>query len=161
MLPKRAGHAQSLSKRGPRPDQRPAYPSASDRLIRGELGFSLVEELVALAIVVVGLAFVLAAIGTSSFGLRETEEHVFAENLARSQLERIKDAAYSPNPTSVPYPTVTIPPGYGLAVGVEYWTAPNGPFTATVRNDGLQRITVTVSRAGQAVLSAADYKVNR
>jgi type II secretory pathway pseudopilin PulG len=121
----------------------------------------LVEELVALGIVVVGLAFVLAAVGTASMGLRETDEHVFAENLARSQLERIKDAAYSANPTAVPYPNVSPPAGYGLTVSVEYWTAPSGPFTPTVRNDGLQRITVAVSHDGQPVLSAADYKVNR
>jgi type II secretory pathway pseudopilin PulG len=129
--------------------------------LKDEGGFSLVEELVALAIVVLGLGFVLAAIGTASFGLRETDQHVFAENLARSQLERIKDAAYSANPTTVPYPNISPPAGYSLSVGVEYWTAPNGPFVATVRNDGLQRITVTVHQAGQDVLAAADYKVNR
>lgn len=119
------------------------------------------EELVALAIVVVGVAFVLSTISTASFGLRETDEHVFAENLARSQAERVQDAAYSADPTAVPYPTVAPPSGYAVSLGVEYWTAPNGPFTTTVRNDGLQRITVTVTHAGQTVLSVAHYKVNR
>lgn len=126
-----------------------------------EAGFSLVEELVALSIVVVGVAFVLSAVGTASFGLRATDEHVFAENLARSQVERVQDAPYSANPTAVPYPTVIPPAGYAVSLGVEYWTAPNGPFTSTVRNDGLQRITVTVTHAGQSVLSLAAFKVNR
>ena len=127
----------------------------------GDAGFSLVEELVALGIVVVGVAFVLSAISTSSFGVRETDEHVFAENLARSQVELVQDAPYSANPTSVPYPTVSPPAGYAVSLSVEYWTAPNGPFTTTVRNDGLQQITVTVTHAGQYVLSLAHYKVNR
>jgi len=127
----------------------------------GEAGFSLVEELVALGIVVVGVALVLSAISTASFGVRRTDEHVFAENLARSQVERVQDAPYSANPTSVPYPTVSPPAGYAVSLSVEYWTAPNGPFTTTVRNDGLQQITVTVTHAGQNVLSLAHYKVNR
>ncbi len=127
----------------------------------GEAGFSLVEELVALGIVVVGVALVLSAISTASFGVREADEHVFAENLARSQVERVQDAPYSADPTVVPYPTVSPPAGYAVSLGVEYWTAPNGPFTSTLRNDGLQRITVTVTHAGQNVLSLAHYKVNR
>jgi type II secretory pathway pseudopilin PulG len=154
-------HALSPSKRGRHPHKPQGNLSARDRRLHGEQGFSLVEELVALGIVVVALAIVLGATGTASFGLRETDEHVYAENLARSQLERIKDAAYSANPTTVPYPNVSPPAGYGLTVTVEYWTAPSGPFTSTVRNDGLQRITVDVNHNGQAVLSASDYKVNR
>jgi len=136
-----------------------ALPSRT--LGAGEGGFSLVEELVALGIVVVGVALVLSAISTASFGVRETDEHVFAENLARSQAERVQDAPYSANPTTVPYPTVSPPAGYAVSLSVEYWTAPNGPFTTTVRNDGLQQITVTVTHAGQYVLSLAHYKVNR
>jgi type II secretory pathway pseudopilin PulG len=127
----------------------------------GEAGFTLVEELVALGIVVIGLAFVLVAIGTASLGLRETDEHVFAENLARSQLERLQTAPYSADPTAVPYPVVSAPPGYAVGLTVEYWTAPNGPFTSTLRNDGMQRITVSVTNDGQPVLDVAGYKVNR
>jgi type II secretory pathway pseudopilin PulG len=120
-----------------------------------------VEELVALAVIVVGVAVILSTISTASVGVREVDEHVFAEDLARSQAERIQDAAYSANPTAVPYPTVSPPAGYAVSLGVEYWTAPNGPFTSTVRNDGLQRITISVTHNGQSVLSVAHYKVNR
>jgi len=127
----------------------------------GEAGFTLVEELVALGIVAIGLAVVLLAIGTASVGLRETDEHVFAENLARSQLEQLQTATYSANPTAVPYPIVSAPAGYAVGLTVEYWTAPNGPFTATLRNDGMQRITVSISHDGQPVLDVAGYKVNR
>jgi type II secretory pathway pseudopilin PulG len=147
----------------PRPllPSRRAVALRARALVHSEAGFSLVEELVAVGIVVVGVALVLSAVSTASFGVRETDEHVFAENLARSQVERVQDAPYSANPTSVPYPTVSPPAGYAVSLSVEYWTAPNGPFTTTVRNDGLQQITVTVTHAGQYVLSLAHYKVNR
>jgi len=137
-----------------------AFPARVPRR-HGEGGFSLVEELVALAIVAIGIAFVLSAIATASSGLRQIDQHVFAENLARSQLERIQEAPYSADPTAVPYPTVSPPADYGLSVTVEYWIAPNGPFTTVLRNDRMQRITVGVTHQGQPVLSVAEYKVDR
>ncbi len=144
-----------MTTRRARLPRRPARPRS------GEAGFTLVEELVALGIVAVGLTFVLLAVGTATIGVRESDEHVFAENLARSQIERLRTAPYSADPTAVPYPIVAAPPGYGVGLGVEYWTAPNGPFTTTLRNDGMQRITVSVSHDGLPVLSVGAYKVNR
>jgi hypothetical protein len=51
--------------------------------------------------------------------------------------------------------------GYTVSVGVEYWTAPSGPFVSTVRNDGLQRVTVIVSNASGQILALEGYVVNR
>lgn len=127
----------------------------------GEAGQSLVEELVAVAIVSLGLVIVMAALSTGSTGVGATSDRVTAENLARSQLELIKDAAYSPDPTAIPYPTVSLPQGYTANVGIEYWIAPSGPFTSTVRDDGLQKLTVSVSGGKGALLQLEDYKVDR
>lgn len=127
----------------------------------GETGQSLVEELVAVAIVSLGLVILIAALSTGSMGARTTNDRVTAENLARSQLELIKDAAYSPNPTAIPYPTVSPVQGYTVTVGVEYWIAPSGPFTSTVRNDGLQKLTASVSGSKGALLQLEGYKVDR
>jgi len=127
----------------------------------GEAGQSVVEELVALAIVSLGLVIVIAALSTGSKGVGTANDRVTAENLARSQLELIKDAAYSPDPTVSPYPTVSPVQGYAAAVGVEYWIAPSGPFTSTVRDDGLQKVTVSVSGGKGAVLELEGYKVDR
>lgn len=127
----------------------------------GETGQSLVEELVAVAIVSLGLVILIAALSTGSMGVRTTTNRVTAENLARSQLELIKDAAYSPDPTVGPYPTVSPMQGYTATVGVEYWIAPSGPFTSTVRNDGLQKLTVSVSGSKGALFQLEGYKADR
>jgi hypothetical protein len=127
----------------------------------GEGGQSLVEELVAVALVSLGLVILIAALSTGSMGVRTTNDRVMAENLAHSQLELIKDAAYSPDPTVVPYPTVAPLPGYNVTVVVEYWIAPNGPFTSTVRDDGLQKLTASVSGSKGTLMQLEGYKVDR
>ena len=127
----------------------------------GETGQSLVEELVALAIVSLGLVIVIAALSTGSMGVGTANDRVTAENLGRSQLELIKDAAYSPDPTVGPYPTVSPVQGYTVTVGIEYWIAPSGPFTSTVRDDGLQKLTVSVSGSEGALMQLEGYKVDR
>ncbi len=115
----------------------------------GETGQSLVEELVAVAIVSLGLVILIAALSTGSMGVRTTNDRVTAENLARSQLELIKDTAYSPDPTA--YPTVTPVQGYAVTVEVEV------PYI------GLQVVTVTVSLSGSGedLLQLEGYKVDR
>ena len=127
----------------------------------GEEGQSLVEVLVAIAITGLCLVIVIAGLSTGSMGVRTAGDRVTAENLARSQLELIKDAVYSPDPTASPYPTVSPMPGYSVAVGIEYWIAPSGPFTSAVRNDGLQKVTVSVSGVGGTLLALEGYKVDR
>ncbi len=73
----------------------------------------------------------------------------------------VADAPYAADPTAVPYPTVSPIDGYTVDVGVEYWTAPDGPFTTTVRNDGMQKITITVTGSEGEVLQLETYKVDR
>lgn len=131
------------------------------RLWSGEAGFSLVEELVTVAVVALLLVIIIGAISTGSVGVGTANERVTAENVARSQLELIKDAAYSPDPTVVPYPTGSPVQGYTVDVGIEYWIAPSGPFTTTVRDDGLQKVTVSVSGSEGTLLQLEDYKVDR
>lgn len=115
----------------------------------GETGQSLVEELVAVAIVSLGLVILIAALSTGSMGVRTTTNRVTAENLARSQLELIKDTAYSPDPTAIPYPTVAPVPGYAVTVEVE------------VLDVGLQKLTVSVSGSKGALMQLEGYKVDR
>lgn len=121
----------------------------------------MVEEIVAIGLVALGLILLVTMVTTGTEGVTVLVDNVSAEGLAKSQLELIKDASYEPDPTSNPYPTVTAPSPYSVDVDVEYWIAPNGPFTSTVTNDGLQRITVTVQREGDDVLSLENYKVDR
>jgi type II secretory pathway pseudopilin PulG len=127
----------------------------------GQEGFSLPEELVSLGILAFAFGIILATLYTGTAGVKANQDRVSGATLGRSQMELVMDATYRPDPTAAPYPTVAPQPGYSVGTGVEYWTAPDGPFTTTVRNDGLQRITVTVSRGAATVLQIESYKVDR
>jgi type II secretory pathway pseudopilin PulG len=126
-----------------------------------EEGTTLVEELVTVAIIGIGIVILVAMIYTGVKGVRLVDDKMLAESLARSQLEIIKDAAYQDDPVSVPYPAVAPIPNYSVAVGIEYWNASSSIFVSAVRNDGLQKITVTVSSAGTPLVQNAEYKVDR
>ena len=131
-----------------------------------EKGTGLLETLVALAIVSVILTAFLAALSIGTFGVSVVRERVTAENLARAQLEAIKDAPYITGALPISYTsqyTVTTPPAYHIGVDVSYWLSPI--FTTEPSDDpdccGMQWITVTVSHNGEPVFRAIDYKLNR
>lgn len=131
------------------------------RILNDEEGTTLVEELVTVAIIGIGIVILVAMITTGVVGVRQVDDRVLAEFLARSQLEIIKDAAYQADPVFVPYPAVAPIPNYSVTVGIEYWNATTSTFVSAVRNDGLQKITVTVSSAGTPLVQTAEYKVDR
>jgi len=135
-----------------------------------ERGESLVETLVALAIVSIILTAFLAALSMGSFGVSVVYKRVTAENLARAQLEYIKNYTYTVGATSYPivaypenYPIT--PENYPISIDISYWYSPTESFTTTSSVDrdccGMQFITVTVSHNGEPVFRALDYKLNR
>jgi hypothetical protein len=124
-------------------------------------GGTLVEELTTVAIIALGFVILVAMIYTGVLGVRVVDDEVVAETLARSQIELIKDSVYLPDPGTTPYPTVTPQPNYVVGIGVEYWNAGTSSFTSTQRNDGLQRITVTVTSGGNTITQTSLYKVDR
>ena len=121
-----------------------------------ERGESLVEILVALAIIAIVITAFLAALSTGTFGVGVVRKRVTAENLARAQLEYVKD--YEPykevtQTTPGAYPTVTsIVSGYAITVTAS-------PITTT--NYNIQLITVTVFHNSKPVFMIEDYKVKR
>lgn len=127
----------------------------------GEGGQTIAGELASLAVLGFALAIILATIYTGVSGVRVKHERLFGSTMARSQLELISNAAYSPDPTAVPYPENAPAPGYTSEVTIEYWIAPDGPFTSTVRDDNLQKITVTVSGTSGTIMQLESYKVDR
>jgi type II secretory pathway pseudopilin PulG len=126
-----------------------------------ERGQALVEELIALAILALSVGIILSSIYTGTAGVKAKHQQVSAEALARSQLELIIDAPYSPDPVSSPYPSVTLVNGYAVSVSIEYWQASSEKFVSQVRNDGMQRITVSVSGSEGVILDLTCYKVDR
>jgi len=118
-----------------------------------ERGESLVEILVSVAIMSIVLTAFLAALSTGSLSVSVVHERVTAQNLARAQLEYVKD--YEPynevtQTTPGAYPTVTsVVPGYVITV------------TASPITTNLQLITVTISHHGERVFTIENYKVKR
>jgi len=113
------------------------------------------------AILALTAGIVIAGIFTATQGTKVKLGSVNGQTLSRSQIELIRDGGYVADPTVVPYPTVAPIAGYTVAVDVEYWTAPSGPFTTTVRNDGLQRLTVKVSDSTGQLQQLEAYLVDR
>ena len=122
-------------------------------LVWGERGFGLVETLAAVAILgVVVVAFVVG-LSSGAIAVREGNQELVAQSLAQTQLEYVKDYPYDSAATTYPtVPTVGTPEGYSICVEVG-----SIPDTDT----DIQKITVTISRDEEDILTVEDYKVNR
>ena len=116
----------------------------------GESGMTLLEALVAIGILGGCVLTMILAMSSGALAVRENGQEVTVQNLARSQMEYIKNYAYSSNATT--YPKISVPAGYSISVKV---TAV--PST----NTNIQKVTANVSRNGTVLMTVTDYKVNR
>jgi type II secretory pathway pseudopilin PulG len=117
---------------------------------QGQRGLGLVETLVAVAILGTSVVAFVAALSAGSIAVGEQDEKVVAQSLAQTQLEYTKSYLYDPEATT--YPTVDTPEGYVISVDVA-----SIPDT----DADIQKITVTISRDSEDIMTVADYKVNR
>ncbi len=131
------------------------------KLTKNEKGFTLIEVLIALAILgLIGVAF-LSALATASKAIIIADERTTAESLARSQMEYVKDQLYIDYNIEghLLYDEITpLPTNYTIDFTVESLLDPNPPNSPLV---GIQKITVTVNHHGNEVLTLEDYKVDR
>jgi len=120
-----------------------------------ESGTTLIEAVVALAILgTIGVTF-LSGLTTTSKAAFISDEQATAESLAQSQMEWVKNASYSYNATgytSAPIPTVKDYLNYSATI-----------VAAPLHNpdDGIQRLTVTVKRYDETTTKLEGYKVDR
>lgn len=115
--------------------------------IAREQGTSLLETVVAIALIAaIGVGY-LSATSTGLFGAGIIEERCTAENLARNQLEEIKYLPYS----DVYAASVTTPNEYEIIIEVVDLSPPELP-------DTIQKVIVHVNRNGQGVLTVENYK---
>ena len=125
------------------------------RPLRGQGGLTLIEVVVAVAILgAIGVTFI-SAIGAGYKSVTLVDEKTQAEALIRSQLDDIEASDYEI--TGVYPVTVDVPYQYSVSIDVQVLD------TETCFDDGncdtLQMITVVVSRPGGTVKSVSTYKV--
>jgi type II secretory pathway pseudopilin PulG len=114
---------------------------------------TLIEILVALGILAAVAVVFLLGMSTSSKAVMVSQERVAIDSLAKSQME---DAMARPYDAMNPYPTIAIPQDLVSQYGI---TVQHSPVHAT--DDGLQRITVTITRNGQTAFTLVGLKTNR
>jgi prepilin-type N-terminal cleavage/methylation domain-containing protein len=125
------------------------------KLMKGEKGFTLIEVVIAIAILGIIAAAFMAGLAGASRALFIADERATAESLARSQMEYIKSQPYSESGT---YTRIDLSgfPGYDI------------PWPPTVDNvtgtTGLQKIDVTVKHLtnnNKLVITLEGYKGDR
>lgn len=117
-------------------------------MIKNERGVSLIEAIIALALIgIFGVTF-LGALGTSSKARLIADEQTSARILAESQMEYVREQPYylSYDPAPIPEDYAS----YTAVIDVD-----------SMRNGNIQKITVSILRRGKEATSLQSYKVNR
>jgi len=131
----------------------------------GDRGLTLIEILVAMGILAAVAVVFMVGMSTSFTSVMVSQESVASESLAKSELEYVKSAAYhSANitwsyqlPSDPPSWDLThaLPDGYGgYSVQVDAEKFPDHPS-----DDGIQKITVTVTLNGETAFILVGYNV--
>jgi prepilin-type N-terminal cleavage/methylation domain-containing protein len=147
------------------------------RFVTGQKGLTLIEVLIAIAILGMIAVPFLTALSTSSRGIIIADERTTAESLVRSEMEYIKNSPY--NSTGFSYAanistTPTKPPSwdgshaldsYYAGYSVNVTGVPINSTTGAALSPGvdlqIQNITVNVYHGAKLVLTTSTYKVNR
>ena len=122
--------------------------------MKSELGYSLIETLVALAILGIVAAIFLSGMATTTKANIITDKKATAESLVFSEIEYVKNYEYQYDASEYPVdPALAIPEG---------WAVPQPAVELLhATDDGIQKVTVTAQHDGEAVLSVDVYKVDR
>jgi len=120
-----------------------------------ESGATLLEAVVALAIVGTIAVTFLSGLAITSKAAFTADERATAERLAQSQMEWAKNSDYVYS--TIQYSPAPMPSGkdyinYSATIAAEPLHDPD---------DGIQKITVTVTRSGEGVITLEGYKVDR
>ena len=136
---------------------------------KGERGFTLIEVIVAMAIVAAVIVIFLVAMVTTGKSLLVAQERTIAESIGRSQMESVKYEGYKSDGI---YPTIDLSgyPGFSIW-SVSEWdesgnTVVNGVVGVNwdIENneaggDGdLQRIVLIIKKGDRDILTLESYK---
>jgi prepilin-type N-terminal cleavage/methylation domain-containing protein len=125
--------------------------------MNSEKGFTLIEVLIAMALMGLIAAGILGALSTASKTVLLADRRANAESRARSPMEYIKNQ---------PYDAVNAPPSYVSADPDTSITAVrlDAMNNGSTNDDGIQQITVSVHydpTDSTKVIELVDYKVKR
>lgn len=122
------------------PRRRKHYPA------RDEKGFSLIEVVIALALlglIGVGILNIMSIASKATFVIDERQT---ADNLAETQMEYVKGQGYASSYTPAPIPAMYS--GYTVTVDV-----------SPLQDSNIQKITVTARHQDKVVIELEGYKV--
>ena len=126
------------------------YPMKALKFVSiGQSGFTLIESLVALAIVGFIAVFFVNSLSTSSSLGASIDEDETAKNLAEYQMEFVKNQEYQTS-----YEPASIPEAY------HNYTANITTTMVALRDGNIQKITVVITHHGVNVTSLEGYKLN-
>jgi prepilin-type N-terminal cleavage/methylation domain-containing protein len=127
--------------------------------MKNQAGLSLIEILLAVALVgILGLSVPSALAGANRATIT-TKQHIVAENLARNQMDYIQSQPYDSDNILPVYALIPdIPTPYSIATPMAQRLDPKGD--GTDNDDGLQCITVAVKHGDKIVFTLIDFKVN-
>jgi len=139
------------------------------RFITGQKGLTLIEVLIAIAILGMIAVPFLTALSTSSRGIIIADERTTAESLVRSEMEYIKSCDYHstgfsyqipPTANNTPWGGFHALDGYYAGYSVNVTGVPIDPDTGKPHADlQIQNITVKVYHGAKLVLTTSTYKV--
>jgi prepilin-type N-terminal cleavage/methylation domain-containing protein len=125
---------------------------AISRFHKEQRGISLVETLVAVAILGVIAVVFINGLTTAYKAGQINDEQTTAESIAQSQMEWVRNASYEEEATAysqAPLPDDSDYVNYTVVITAEPLHSPD---------DGLQKITVTVSHLGKQIIQLESYK---
>lgn len=111
-------------------------------------GVSLIEVVISILVAGIVVTGFLTAIRNASYTLVSVDEKETAKNIAESQMEYIKNQAYSPS-----YDPDTVPSeysGYEISIDTD---------DISGRNNYIQKITIIVNHRDNEVMRLVGYKV--
>jgi len=122
---------------------------------------TLVEVLLAVAILaIVGVAL-LMALGGGLMGAIVAGERTIAESLARSQIEAIKNAQYDATPPYQYDKITNIPASYSInpnSDSIQAFPIDPGTGVESDSDTGLQKVIITIFRGEKQILQVKSYK---
>ncbi len=115
--------------------------------MKGEKGISLLETILALAIMGIISAAFLAGTATTSTARVASDERGSGKVLAESLMENIKKLEYAPS--------------YNVTVPDEFAGYSANITVLNIKNNNIQQIYITIERRDREVYTLESYKVNR